>query len=536
MRIEDLLKRSARRFPDKAALVFEEKASTYAELDDLSNRFANVLLAAGIERGDRVIIYLDNSIESVVAIFGTAKANGVFSMVNPMTKASKLSFIVASLRPKFIVTQTRLIVPCDEASANAPFVEQVLVSDDRQAGQGAPESPAGRRRSFWGVVEAAAAVEPLPPAIDLDLAYVSYTSGSTGVPKGVMMTHQSSVMGAGAMIQYLESRDDDVILSVIPLSFDYGLYQIIMTAMLGATLHLELSFAFPNRIMRKLASAGITTFPLVPTTAAIIVGLKGLAPGSVPTLRCITSTAAPLPPAHSARLQELFPCARIFSNYGLTETIRSTYLPPEELKNRPTSVGKAIPNTEAFIVDAQGKRVGHGVVGELVLRGANLLRGYWQNEEATEKALRPGIYSWEKTFHTGDLFVADPDGFLYFKGRMDDVIKSRGEKVAPREVEDVLYQLKGIREAAVIGVPDPVQGLAIRAVLALEPDCTLKARDVQVHCARYLEDYMVPSSVEFRDELPKTESGKIQRRALQDEAEHGRETRHELTERDLGRP
>jgi Acyl-CoA synthetases (AMP-forming)/AMP-acid ligases II len=524
MRIEDLLKRSARRFPGKAALVFESKILTYGELDDLSSRFANALLAAGIEREERVIIYLDNSIESVVAIFGTAKANGIFSMVNSMTKASKLSFIVGSLRPRFIVTQTRLLGTCNEAVANAPFVEQIFVTDKGEAKLGAPKSPMGKQRLFWRVVEAAVADEPLPPAIDLDLAYVIYTSGSTGVPKGVMMTHQSSVMGAGAMIEYLDSRDDDVILSIIPLSFDYGLYQIIMTAMLGATLHLELSFAFPNRIMRKLASEGITTFPLVPTTAAIIVGLKGLVPGSVPTLRCITSTAAPLPPAHSARLQELFPSARIFSNYGLTETIRSTYLPPEEIRNRPTSVGKAIPNTEAFIVDAQGQRVGPGVVGELVIRGANLLRGYWQNEEATEKVLRPGIYPWEKMFHTGDLFVADPDGFLYFKGRMDDVIKSRGEKVAPREVEDVLYQLKGVREAAVIGVPDPVQGLAVRAVLALELDCTLKARDVQVHCARYLEDYMVPSSVEFRGELPKTESGKILRRELQDEAARRRET------------
>jgi long-chain acyl-CoA synthetase len=509
-RLEDLLERSARRFPEKVAVVIDDKSYTYAALDELATRFANVLLRAGLCRGDRVIIYLDNSIESVIAIFGTAKANGVFSMVNAMTKPSKLSYITNNLKARFIVTQNRLLAGCQEATADAAFVEQLFVTDAKE--------PANRALPFWGAVDAAPTSRPAAPAIDIDLAYVSYTSGSTGVPKGVMMTHQSSLMGAASMMEYLEVSAEERVLSVIPLSFDYGLYQIIMTAASGGTLYLESGFAFPNKVMRKMASEGITAFPLVPTTAAIIVGLKNFVPGSVPTLRLITNTAAPLPPAHSERLQELFPAAKIFSNYGLTETIRSTFLPPAELLTRPTSVGKAMPNTEAFIVDGEGHRVGPDTVGELVIRGANLLKGYWENPEATAQVLRPGVYPWEKTFHTGDLFVSDSDGFLYFKGRKDDVIKSRGEKVAPREVEDVLYQLKGVREAAVIGVPDPVQGLAVRAVLALEPDCEMKPIDVQKHCGKYLEDYMVPSSVEFRAELPKTESGKIKRRELQDEA------------------
>jgi long-chain acyl-CoA synthetase len=511
MRIEGFLERSARRYPDKAALVMGEKVTTYAELDLLTTRFANALLDAGLRRGERVIVYLDNSLESVIAIFGTVKANGIFSMVNAMTKPSKLAFIVQNLEPRFVVTQSRLLGPCMEAITNASFVERVFVTD-------AKEPPADRQRPFWEAVDGASTTRPRPPAIDLDLAYVSYTSGSTGVPKGVMMTHQSSILGTESMMEYLETSAEERVLSIIPLSFDYGLYQVIMSVAGGGTLYLETSFAFPNKVMRRMASEKITAFPLVPTTAAIIVGLKNLAPGSVPTLRIITNTAAPLPPAHSARLQELFPSARIFSNYGLTETIRSTYLPPDQLTTRPTSVGKAMPNTEAFIVDTEGKPVPPETPGELVIRGGNLLKGYWGTIEATEAVLRPGVHPWEKTFHTGDLFVSDSEGFLYFKGRKDDVIKSRGEKVAPREVEDVLYQLKGVREAAVIGVPDPVQGLAVRAVLALEPDCELKVADVQNHCGKYLEDYMVPSTVEFRPELPKTESGKIRRRELQDEA------------------
>jgi acyl-CoA synthetase (AMP-forming)/AMP-acid ligase II len=204
--------------------------------------------------------------------------------------------------------------------------------------------------------------------------------------------------------------------------------------------------------------------------------------------------------------------------YGLTENIRGTYLPPEQLGTRPTSVGKAIPNTEAYIVDDRDERVGPGVVGELVIRGPNLLTGYWGNPEATDQALRPGPYPWEKVLYTGDLFRMDEEGYLYFVARKDDIIKTRGEKVSPKEVENVLYALDGIREAAVIGVPDPVLGMAIRAVVVLCEGATLTERDVLRHCARHLEDFMVPGEVEFRSELPKTESGKIRKRELRDEA------------------
>lgn len=512
MRIEEFLEEAVQRFPEKPALIVDDRRVTYAQLDEWASQCANLLLESGLQRGDRVVVYLDNSIESVIAIFGTARANGVFSMVNAAVRPTKLQFIIRNLKPRFIVTQSRLLRSCEEACSAADFVERIFITDAKEA----PASPT--QRLFWPALENSAKDRPRPPALDIDLAYVSYTSGSTGVPKGVMMTHQSSQVGSAAMIKYLGLNADDIILSVVPLSFDYGLYQVIMSVTLAATLVLELSFAFPNKIMRKAASVAATVLPIVPTMAAIIVGLKNLVPGSIPSMRCITTTSAPFPAAHSARLQELFPGARIFSNYGLTETIRSTYLPPEQLAIRPTSVGKAMPHTEATIVDANGNRVEANTVGELVLRGANLLKGYWENPEATAKALRPGPYPWEQVFFTGDLFTADDEGFLYFVGRVDDMIKSRGEKVAPREVENVLYQLPGIREAAVIGVPDAIQGMAIRAVLALEVDCHLCLRDVQNHCAKYLEDYMIPSSVEFLPELPKTESGKIQRRLLQDQA------------------
>jgi len=344
------------------------------------------------------------------------------------------------------------------------------------------------------------------------------TSGSTGVPKGVMMTHQNVVAAATSITTYLRSSPEDRVLSVLPLAFDYGLYQVLMRVKVGATLVLEKSFTYPALLLQKLREERITGLPVVPTMVASLLQMKDLRAADFPDLGYITSTAAALPPAHIQRLQDLFPSTRIYSMYGLTECKRCTWLPPEELRRRTGSVGIAIPGTEAWIVGEDGRRVGAGVVGELVIRGAHVFKGYWENEEETDKMLKPGPYPWEKVLYTGDLFKADAEGYLYFVGRKDDIIKTAGEKVSPKEVENVIYALPGIRHAAVIGVPDTVLGAAIRAVVVAEPDSGLTERDVIAHCAAHLESFMVPGAVEFRDELPQGPTGKIRRSQLQAEA------------------
>ncbi|MCK9910736.1 fatty acid--CoA ligase family protein, partial [Microbacteriaceae bacterium K1510] len=220
----------------------------------------------------------------------------------------------------------------------------------------------------------------------------------------------------------------------------------------------------------------------MPTMAAILIAQRNLVPGALPHLRYITNTAAALPPTHIERLQALFPHVALYSMYGLTECKRCTWLPPSELKNRISSVGIAIPGTEAYVVDDEGKKVAPGVVGELVIRGAHVMKGYWENPEATARALRQGPHEWERVLYTGDLFRTDDEGFLYFVGRKDDIIKSRGEKVAPKEVENIIYALPGIAEVAVIGVPDPILGSAIKAVVATEPGASLSEVDVVRHC------------------------------------------------------
>ncbi|MFN3623332.1 MAG: class I adenylate-forming enzyme family protein [Hyphomicrobium sp.] len=509
MRFEDFLRASAMRFPDKTALVAQSRRLTYSELDDLSDELAQGLINRGIGRGDRVVLFLDNSAEAVVSIFAVLKAGAVFCPVNPSTKADKLAYILNNCRARALITQQKIAPVAADAALAAPSLMLTVVADGDAA-------PLTAGFAHWGDVLAVPEFRLLQgaPGIDIDLAMLIYTSGSTGFPKGVMMTHQNVVTAATSITTYLENTSDDIILNVLPIAFDYGLYQVLMAVKVGATLVLEKSFAFPQVILQRAAEEKVTGLPLVPTMAAILIAQRNLEPGALPHLRYITNTAAALPPTHIERLQALFPHVALYSMYGLTECKRCTWLPPAQLKNRISSVGIAIPGTEAYVVDDDGRRVPPGVVGELVIRGGHVMKGYWENPEATARALRPGPHEWERILYTGDLFRTDDEGFLYFVGRKDDIIKSRGEKVAPKEVENIIYALPGIAEVAVIGVPDPILGSAIKAVVATEPGTNLGEVDVVRHCAKFLEDYMVPKFVEFRPSLPKTESGKISRRLV----------------------
>ncbi|MEI2298181.1 class I adenylate-forming enzyme family protein [Ensifer sp. MJa1] len=505
MRFEQFLIGSATRHGAKTALVTDRRRLRYDEFDDLSSRLANALMKAGVKRADRVLVFMDNCWEAAVSIFAILKAGATFSPINASTKADKLAYIITDCEAVAILTQAKLTPIVAEAAQLSGSTGLFIASTAAPNGN-TPE----------GVVAFEACLSedatPVPHrGIDVDLAMLIYTSGSTGRPKGVMMTHRNLDAASESITTYLRNQPDDIILNVLPLAFDYGLYQLLMAVRIGATLVLEKSFAFPHAIFERLREEGVTGFPLVPTMAAMILQMRELEPGFLPSVRYLSNTAAALPPPHIARLRELFPGARLYSMYGLTECKRCTYLPPEELDRRPGSVGIAIPNTEAFVVDDEGQRVPPGVPGELVIRGPHVMQGYWRNDAATERMLRPGPNPWEKVLYTGDLFQTDEEGFLYFVGRKDDIIKTRGEKVAPKEVETVLHAHPGIAEAVVVGVADPVLGHAI-AALVVRSDPTLTDKDVIRHCSRHLEDFMVPKIVEFRTELPKTDTGKVSRR------------------------
>ena len=516
MQLENFLERSCAISPEKTALVCGTQRVSYVELERSCNRMAHALQLLGVTRGDRVAICLDNSVEAVIAVFAALKAGGVFVMINPTTKAEKLTFVLDNSEAAALVAGGAKLQELALHGEELPHLKAAVAVGKAAAPQRVGRVPVA---AWGGLMEAhAQALEPPHKrCIDVDLAALVYTSGSTGNPKGVMLTHGNMVAAAESITTYLENRPDDVILNVLPLSFDYGLYQVLMALKIGGTVVLEKSFAYPHAIMQKLGSEGVTGFPVVPTMAAILLQMD-LSPYRGTPLRYITNTGAALPTGYIAGLRAAFPGVRLYSMFGLTECKRVSYLPPEQLDHRPTSVGKAMPNVEVYIVDEQDRRLPAGQVGELVVRGANVMRGYWKDAEATDRALRPGPVPGEKVLYTGDLFRMDEEGFLYWSGRRDDIIKSRGEKVSPREVENVLCSLSGIAMAAVIGVPDAVLGQAVKAVISVREGSALTEQDVLRHCAQHLEDFMVPKQVEFRADMPRTPSGKIDKKQLAAEA------------------
>lgn len=509
MLLNHFLTQSASRFPGKTACVTGNLRLTYAELEAESNRLANALIQVGFQKGDRAAIFLVNSMESVISIFGILKAGGAFVVINPTTKSDKLAYMLNDCAARVLITSGSSVQAIETAENEIPSLEWIVTCGSPAPAPGKPGKP---RLSFERDLPQFPEELKDRRCIDMDLASIIYTSGSTGRPKGVTLTHLNMISAANSITEYLENTPEDIILNVLPLSFDYGLYQALMAAKIGGTLVLEKSFVYPYQVIERIQQEHVTGFPGVPTVFAILLQtMKDLEPGIFDGIRYVTNTGAALPPSHIQRLRALFRKARVYSMYGLTECKRVSYLPPEELDRRPTSVGRGMPNEEVYIVDKNGNRVGPGVVGELVIRGSNVMAGYWNLPEETAKVLRPGRYPWERVLYSGDLFKMDEEGFLYFVSRQDDIIKSRGEKVSPKEVENVIYELDDVQEVIVSGVPDPTLGEAIKADIVLVAGSPLTAADIIGHCKKRLENFMVPKYVEFRDQLPKTDSGKLKR-------------------------
>ncbi|MCS6759301.1 MAG: AMP-binding protein [Candidatus Devosia euplotis] len=492
MRVKTFLSASAVRFGDKTALIAGKTRLSYRQLDALSDALAAGLRARGVQRDDRALILLDNCWEAAVAIFAILKAGAIFSPANASTKADKQAYIAQNCGARALISQPRLAGVVAEAATLGAAFDLVVLSEPSAALPGAVTLKALLDTPVAG---------PLHSGIDSDLAMLIYTSGSTGRPKGVMMSHRNIEAAASSIISHLENAPEDIILNVLPLAFYFGLYQLLMAIRTGATLVLEKSFAFPQVIFATMRAEKVTGFPLVPTMAAMILNMKDFESGSFPDLRYISNTAAALPPAYIERLRTLLPGTTIFSMYGLTECRRCTYLPPARLDDKTGSAGIAIPNTEAFIVDDAGRQVAPGEVGKLVIRGpchAGLLGQSRSDDQGA--AARPEPVGKGALYRRS--FYVDADGLLFFVGRTDDIIKTRGEKVATKEVEVVLSACQGIVEAVVVGRDDAVLGQTIHAIVVAS-DPALSERDVIGHCARLLEEFMVQNRSNFAKACPR---------------------------------
>ncbi|QDU07407.1 class I adenylate-forming enzyme family protein [Gimesia aquarii] len=515
MLLQSFLEYSAQFDPNKIALIVDQRRYTYLEIEQQSNRLAHAFLKRGLKRGNRVVIHLDNTLEATVAVFAVLKAGGVFVMVNPTTKIDKLTYVLNNCQAHALIIPDKKRNTLFEHSDLLPHLKTVITvgSNSESKANNDLQMP---QFDSWVQLQAEFADCITPPpitAISIDLAALVYTSGSTGNPKGVMLTHLNMTSAARSITTYLMNESNDIILNVLPLSFDYGLYQLLMAFRVGATLVLEKSFTYPHAVLQRIIDEKVTGFPLVPTMSAILLKMD-LSKYDFSKLRYITNTGAALPTEHILTFRKRLPHVQIFSMYGLTECKRVSYLPLDQVDIRTGSVGIAMPDTEVFIVDDAGHRLPPEHVGELVVRGANVMKGYWEAPEQTAERLRPAELPNEMYLYTGDLFRMDKEGYLYFVGRRDDIIKSRGEKVSPKEVENVLFAHERISEAAIMGDPDPVLGQSIRAIITLMPDQELSEKEALAYCRKHLEDFMVPQKIEFRDELPKSPNGKVDKKQL----------------------
>jgi acyl-CoA ligase (AMP-forming) (exosortase A-associated) len=513
--IHHMLRTSAELSPDKEALVHDNQRLSYREVAKCTSGLARGLRDAGIRRGDRVGIYLEPSIAQVVSIFGASEAGGVYVPINASLFPDQVAHIAKDCAMKGLITTPAKLATLAPLLPEIPSIQFVVLR-----GTGADQQldlPLHRLEELYNLP---ASNDSREQAISKDLAAILYTSGSTGKPKGVMLSHANVIAGSTIVSTYLSIISSDRILAVLPFSFDAGMNQLMTAFQQHATLVL-INFAFAREVVQMLLMEQITGLAGVPTLWSLLAQPNStLHKQPLPDLRYITNTGGAMPQTVLKALRQALSTTKIFLMYGLTEAFRSTYLPPEELDRRPTSMGRAIPDTEILVLNEQGQQCKSGEIGELVHRGPTVSLGYWNRPEDTARALRPNpllppeMGDCEKVCYSGDLVKMDEDGFLYFIGRRDTMIKSSGFRISPTEVEEVLFQTGKLRGAAVIGIPDDVLGQVIKAFVVPKDGTALDTDELLAACGEKMPRYMVPKFIEAISELPKTSNGKVDYPAL----------------------
>jgi acyl-CoA ligase (AMP-forming) (exosortase A-associated) len=512
---------NATRYPDASALIHSGQTLSYAKLGEAAEACARGLLSLGLEPSERVAIYLPKRPETIITLFGTAAAGGVFVPINPLLKPRQVAYILQDCNARVLVTTCdraellrNELVECHDLRSLV-IVDDVPVQTIEELTQPAVIS--------WRSLISLGANQPLGHRrIDSDMAAILYTSGSTGRPKGVVLSHRNLVAGARSVAHYLENNSNDRLLAVLPLSFDAGFSQLTTAFSVGASVVL-MEYLLPKDIIKSVIRERITGITAVPPLWVQLAPLTW-PPEAVENLRYIANTGGRMPKAVTAALRRSLPQTKVFLMYGLTEAFRSTYLPPEEADRRPDSIGKAIPNVEILVVREDGNPCAPGEPGELVHRGPLVAMGYWNDPKKTAERFRPApgqpseIPLPEIAVWSGDTVRMDEEGFLYFIGRQDEMIKTSGYRVSPTEVEEILYGTGLVAEAAIVGAPHPKLGQGIVAVV--KPNgADFNPEALLITCRAELPNFMVPLTVITRSTLPRNANGKIDRRALATEFE-----------------
>ncbi len=536
--LPQLIAESAARRPQALALTMGGDSMSYAELADAVTRFSSGLLSLGLCRGERVAIYLEKRFETVIASFGAPAAGGVFVPVNPLLKPEQVAFILQDCNVRVLLTSPDRLALLRDTLAHCPDLRHVVVTDP--ATGRLPDLPA--LHHALPVVRWSELLDSAPApghrVIDTDMAAILYTSGSTGKPKGVVLSHRNMVAGAKSVASYLENHSGDTLLAALPLSFDAGFSQLTTAFHAGARVVL-LNYLMPRDVLKAMEREKVTGLTAVPPLYIQLTQLQW--PADIDAnLRYFANTGGRMPRETLNALRERVPSAKPFLMYGLTEAFRSTYLPPEEVDRRPDSIGKAIPNAEILVLRDDGSPCGPNEPGELVHRGALVGQGYWNDAAKTAERYKllaagapgrePGLQLPEYAVFSGDTVRMDEDGFLYFIGRRDEMMKTSGYRVSPTEVEEILYATKLVGECVAFGVDHPALGQAIQVIATLPESGQGAAADADpaaallAQCKAHMPAYMVPSGIAFVDgPLPRNPNGKIDRKTLSTEwiARHG---------------
>ena len=527
--LSELIAAAATRAPGAIALTHGAESLTYAELSFAIDRFAAGLIGLGLLRGERVAIYLEKRFEAVVASFGAATAGAVFVPLNPLLKPEQVAFIMKDCDVRVLVTSPERLLLLAGVLGHCDALRQVVVTGGGEAPEpvspSLPAVPAVPALSTvtWDTL-LAAAPGPRHRVVDVDMAAILYTSGSTGKPKGVVLSHRNMVAGAKSVASYLENTAADTLLAALPLSFDAGFSQLTTAFHVGARVVL-LNYLMPRDVLKAMQRERITGLTAVPPLYIQLAQLEW--PAAIgESLRYFANTGGHMPRETLGLLRQRVPNSRPFLMYGLTEAFRSTYLPPEEVDRRPDSIGKAIPNAEILVLREDGTPCDAEEPGELVHRGALVGMGYWNDAEKTAERYKllpvgaagreAGLQLPEFAVFSGDTVRRDGDGFLYFIGRRDEMIKTSGYRVSPTEVEEVLYATMLVGECVAFGVDSPTLGQAIQ-VIATPPPGTqgLDMAALMAACRSRMPAYMVPARIEAMiGSLPRNPNGKIDRKLL----------------------
>lgn len=509
--LDAIVTASKQKFADKVAIDDNKRQLTYKQLDHAINQLAQYFLSMGLSKGDRVAIYLPKQVETVISILAASRAGLVFVPVNPVLKPAQVAYILCDCNVKLLVTSQQRAKLSTDALQECSDLEHLLLIDQ---GLEEDQTELAIQQHFWPQPDTQGAQAPSVSVIDQDLAAILYTSGSTGQPKGVCLSHRNLIAGAQSVSQYLHNSSEDKILVALPLSFDYGLSQITTGLLVGATVVL-MEYLFPRDVIRQVAQHQITGLAAVPPLWIQLAKLEW--PEEARCLRYFTNSGGAMPKATLSQLRQTLPSTLPFLMYGLTEAFRSTYLEPRYVDTHPDSMGKAIPNAQVLVLRPDGTECDVDEPGELVHRGVHVSLGYWNAPDKTAERFKPIAshpnYLPELAVWSGDTVRRDEDGFLYFIGRQDDMIKCSGYRISPAELEESLYQLDGVAEVVAIGLPDEELGQAI--MLLIKADDELTEQDVKRHCQQQLPNYMQPKTIAFVEHLPRNPNGKIDRKQLQ---------------------